>query len=76
MICQLLPRDSFGRCLYINNNFYNILINVKFLTLKNSIIEENGNELQKYLLNICKLEEIKYSQLKGMFVCLFVCLFA
>lgn len=63
MICQRLTRDQFGRCLY--DNFEEILMQVRFLTFKNNIIDTKGSDLQKYLLNKCKEEEANLHRSNG-----------
>jgi Ca2+-binding EF-hand superfamily protein len=63
MLCQLLPRDNFGRCNY--ENFEDAMIHVRFLSLKNAALESYGSELQRYLLEACKEEETKISNIKG-----------
>ena len=59
MICQMLPRDQFERCKYNTepNNFLEILSKVRFMTMKNTMIEQQGSGLQKYLLDLCREEE-------------------
>jgi Ca2+-binding EF-hand superfamily protein len=61
MLCQLLPRDQFGRIKYnaTVTTFYDSLSKVRFMTMKNAIIESQGSGLQKYLLDLCKDEEKK-----------------
>ena len=60
MICQLLPRDQFDRCKYNTaqpDSFFDILSKVRFMTMKNAMIESQGSGLQKYLLDLCRDEE-------------------
>ena len=59
MICQLLPRDQFDRCKYNTqpDTFFDILSKVRFMTMKNAMIESQGSGLQKYLLDLCRDEE-------------------
>lgn len=61
MICQMLPRDQFDRCKYNTapNNFLEILSKVRFITMKNALIESSGSGLQKYLLDLCREEEAR-----------------
>eukprot|EP01038_Epipyxis_sp_PR26KG_P005066 gene5066-7070_t len=61
MICKMLPRDQFGRCKYSNptNIFHSVLGKVRFMMMKNSILESKGSGLQKYILDLCKEEEAK-----------------
>lgn len=63
MICQMLPRDQFERCKYNTapNNFLEILSKVRFMTMKNAMIESSGSGLQKYLLDLCREEEARIS---------------
>lgn len=63
LICQMLPRDPFGRCVY--SKFEDVLMQVRFLTMKNAVVESQGSDLQKYLLDICKEEEMKLKRLQG-----------
>lgn len=64
MICQMLPRDQFERCKYNSqpNNFYEVLSKVRFMTMKNTMIESQGSGLQKYLLDLCREEEIRIGE--------------
>lgn len=61
MICQMLPKDQFERCKYNTapNNFLEILSKVRFMTMKNAMIEQQGSGLQKYLLDLCREEEAR-----------------
>ncbi|KAJ1421685.1 hypothetical protein B484DRAFT_421138, partial [Ochromonadaceae sp. CCMP2298] len=61
MICQMLPRDQFDRCKYNAqpSTFLEILSKVRFMTMKNAMIESQGSGLQKYLLDLCRDEEIR-----------------
>ena len=63
MICQMLPKDQFDRCKYNTapNNFLEILSKVRFMTMKNAMIESSGSGLQKYLLDLCREEEARIS---------------
>ena len=54
-ICQLIPRNPFGRILYAK--FLQVLRQVRFKSLKNAIIESQGG-LQSLLLQECKNYEI------------------
>ena len=56
-ICQIIPRNSFGRCIY--STFNKVLRQIKFWTLRNTIIE-NQIGIQSLLINECKLAEMKY----------------
>ena len=56
-ICQLIPRNAFGRCIY--SSFGKVLRQTKFLALRNTIIE-NENGIQSLLINECKFAEMKY----------------
>lgn len=55
MICNKLPLDQFGRCLY--NSIGEILQKVRFFNLKLVIAEGQGSALHQYLLEACKQEE-------------------
>jgi Ca2+-binding EF-hand superfamily protein len=61
MICQMLPKDQFERCKYNTapNNFLEVLSKVRFMTMKNAMIEQQGSGLQKYLLDLCREEEAR-----------------
>lgn len=67
MLCQMLPRDQFGRVKYnaTPTAFYETLGKVRFMTMKNAMIEAQGSGLQKYLLDLCKEEEMKTEGFKG-----------
>lgn len=54
-ICQLIPRNPFGRIIYAK--FLQVLRQVRFKSLKNAIIESQGG-LQSLLLQECKNYEI------------------
>lgn len=64
MLCQMLPRDQFGRCKYNSPEgaFAQELKKVRFMTMKNTIIESKGSGLQKYLLDLCKDTEFKQAE--------------
>ena len=55
MIVKQLPRDSSGRC--IVDNFKEVLYQVRFLSIKNTITEAQGTDIQKYLFELCVDEE-------------------
>lgn len=67
MLCQMLPRDQFGRVKYnaTPTSFFDSLSKVRFMTMKNAMIEAQGSGLQKYLLDLCKDEEMKTEGFKG-----------
>ena len=67
MLCQMLPRDQFGRVKYNSTPtaFFDSLSKVRFMTMKNAMIEAQGSGLQKYLLDLCKEEEMKTEGFKG-----------
>ena len=56
-ICQLIPRNSFGRCIYVT--FSKVLRQIRFISLRNAIIESQGG-LQSLLLTECKQAEAKH----------------
>lgn len=64
LLSQLLPRDQFGRLKYNSSatSFVDYLSKVRFMTMKNAMIESQGSGLQKYLLEMCKEEEKKYDE--------------
>ena len=55
LICQTLPRDNLGRSDI--RDFRKAIFEVRFLTMKNTIIESQANDLEKYLYEICREEE-------------------
>lgn len=61
LLSQLLPRDQFNRLKYNSTptSFFEHLSKVRFMTMKNAMIESQGSGLQKYLLELCKDEEKK-----------------
>jgi Ca2+-binding EF-hand superfamily protein len=67
MLCQLLPRDQFGRIKYNTTptTLFDCLSKVRFMTMKNAIVESKGSGLQKYLLDLCKEEEKKLANYNG-----------
>lgn len=67
LLCQMLPRDQFGRVKYNSSPsaFLETLSKVRFMTMKNAMIEAQGSGLQKYLLDLCKEEEMKSENYKG-----------
>lgn len=64
LLSQLLPRDQFNRLKYNSTptSFYEHLSKVRFMTMKNAMIESQGSGLQKYLLELCKEEEKKHDE--------------
>jgi Ca2+-binding EF-hand superfamily protein len=60
MICQSLPRDPFGRCIYAG--LRDVVSKIRFMTLKNNYVEARGTELHKYLLDRCREEEMSIRQ--------------
>ena len=60
-ICQIIPKDQFGRCKYNapNCSFFDTMSKARFLTLKNAALEARSSGLQKYLLEQCRKEEEK-----------------
>jgi Ca2+-binding EF-hand superfamily protein len=67
LLCQMLPRDQFGRVKYNSTPtaFFDALSKVRFMTMKNAMIESQGSGLQKYLLELCKEEEMKNENYQG-----------
>lgn len=61
MLGQLIPKDQFGRCKYnaTSSTFFDTLSKVRFMTLKNSVLESRSSGLQKYLVELCQHEEEK-----------------
>ena len=55
MICQSIPRDNLGRCDI--SHFRKTFFDVRFLTMKNTIVESQASDLEKYLFDLCKEEE-------------------
>eukprot|EP01041_Mallomonas_annulata_P004128 gene4128-8205_t len=55
LIIQTLPRDPAGRILY--DEFKRVLYEVRYTSMKNTMIEAQGSEVQKYLMELCKEEE-------------------
>lgn len=55
MICNKLPVDQFGRCLY--NSIGEVLQKVRFATLKLAIVESQASDLHHHLLEACRAEE-------------------
>ena len=55
MIVKQLPRDSSGRCIILT--FKEVLYQVRFLSIKNTITEAQGTDIQKYLTELCTEEE-------------------
>jgi len=55
MICNKLPVDQFGRCLY--NSIGEALQKVRFSTLKLDIVESQASDLHHHLLEACRAEE-------------------
>ena len=56
MIAQSLPKDAFGRLIY--KDFRNVLYKVKMAAMRNMIIESQGNDIHRYLLQLCREEEM------------------
>lgn len=57
MICQSIPRDELGRSDI--REFRKALYDVRFLTMKNTIVESQATDLEKYLFDLFKDEEKK-----------------
>lgn len=55
MICQTLPREESGRVNY--STFRDTLYDVRFISMKNMIMESQGSQLQNHLLDMCRNEE-------------------
>ena len=60
MIVKELPRDHSGRCILAD--FNKVLYEVRFLTIKNTMTEALGTDIQKYLLDLCKEEEKRVAE--------------
>lgn len=67
MLCQMLPRDQFGRIKYNTTPtaFFETLSKVRFMAMKNALIEAQGSGLQKYLLDLCREEEARLEHFEG-----------
>ena len=63
MVCQSLPRDQLQRCKYAT--FKEVLYDVRFVSMKNMIVESRGTFFQNHLLDICKQEEQKIREEVG-----------
>lgn len=63
MICQSLPRDQLQRCKYAT--FKDVLYDVRFVSMKNMIMESKGTFFQNHLLDMCKQEEQKIREEVG-----------
>ena len=61
LLCQNIPRDYKGRCQYIS--FKDILYDVRFMVANNAIIEAQGSELQRHLIEMCLQEERRLAEL-------------
>mmetsp|Transcript_24560 Transcript_24560/g.36164 ORF Transcript_24560/g.36164 Transcript_24560/m.36164 type:complete len:1432 (-) Transcript_24560:98-4393(-) len=55
MIAQSLPKDPFGRLVY--KDFRNILYKVKIAAMRNMVLESQGNDIHRYLMQLCRDEE-------------------
>lgn len=55
MIAQSLPKDAFGRLIY--KDFRNTLYKVKIAAMRNMVIESQGNDIHRYLMQLCREEE-------------------
>lgn len=55
MICQILPKDPFGRLTY--RDFQKHLYKVKIAAMRNMVLELQGNDIHRYLMQICRDEE-------------------
>jgi len=62
MICQSCPRDAYGRSDI--REFRKALYDVRFTSMKNTIIESQATDLVKYLLSICKDEESRLKEMR------------
>lgn len=57
MICQSLPRDSFGRLMY--KDFQKILYQTKIGAMRNMMLESQGNDIHRYLITLFRNEEMR-----------------
>jgi Ca2+-binding EF-hand superfamily protein len=55
LLCQNIPRDYRGRCLYLS--FKEVLYDVRFMSANNAIIEDQGSDLQRHIIDLCLQEE-------------------
>lgn len=55
MIAQSLPKDPFGRLVY--KDFRNVLYKVKIAAMRNMVLESQGNDIHRYLMQLCRDEE-------------------
>lgn len=55
MVLARMPRDAFGKIKY--EDFANVLYEVRFTTLKNSIMETRASDTAKLLMKLCQEEE-------------------
>lgn len=61
LLCQNIPRDYKGRCLYLS--FKEVLYDVRFMVANNAIIEAQGSDLQRHLIELCLQEERRIAEL-------------
>jgi len=57
MVLASMPHDTFGRIKYLE--FARIMYQVRFTTIKNSIMETRATDTEKLLMRLCKEEEQK-----------------
>lgn len=62
MICQICPRDAYGRSDI--REFRKALFDVRFTSMKNTVIESQATDLEKYLFDLCHNEEARLKELK------------
>ena len=55
MLCHKLPRDTYGRSDV--REFKNALFEVRFLNMKNTMIQSQATDLEQYLFSIFQEEE-------------------
>eukprot|EP01042_Synura_sphagnicola_P004043 gene4043-5088_t len=55
LIVQSLPRDAVGRANY--EEFRKVLYDSRVTVMKNNLVEAQGSDVQRYLMEVCKEEE-------------------
>jgi Ca2+-binding EF-hand superfamily protein len=55
MIAQSLPKDPFGRLVY--KDFRNVLYKVKIAAMRNMVLESQGSDIHRYIMQMCRDEE-------------------
>ena len=63
LILQGLSRDATGKLLY--SDFRKVLYEVRYSSMKNTMLEASGGEIQKHLMDLCKEEEKNFMTANG-----------